>query len=260
LKYTKAKLTEILTIDLFPRSATYDLEWMLENQMGPNVLWLTEALAQSMALEPGMRVLDLGCGRAISSIFMAKEYDLQVWATDLWVKAGENWGRVCAADVERQVYPIHAEAHSLPFAEAFFDAIVSMDSYHYFGTDDLYLGYLAQFLKPGGQIGIVVPGLRHEFVAGVPTYLQPYWEWEFCSFHSPTWWRSHWEKTGHVTVERADMIPDGWEHWMKWVNVLFDRDHQDYAGREAEMLQLDAGRNLGFARLVARREPAKSQR
>ncbi len=258
MSYTKSELTEILTIEQFPRSATYDLEWMFENQMGPNVLWLTESLAQVMRLEPGMRVLDLGCGKASSSIFIAKEFDLQVWATDLWIKAKENWERVCAASMDRQVYPIHAEAHTLPFADGFFDAIISLDAYHYFGTDDLYLGYLIQFLKPNGQIGILVPGLRHELDGGVPEHLQPYWEWEFCSFHSPEWWRKHWEKTGQVTVELADMIPDGWEHWMKWMQVLYGRNGQDYARQETEMLRADAGRNLGFTRLVARREPTRS--
>jgi len=37
----------------------------------------------------------------------------------------------------------------------FFDAIISIDSFMYYGTDDLYLSYLARFLKPGGKIGIV---------------------------------------------------------------------------------------------------------
>ena len=134
-----------------------------------------------------------------------------------------------------------------------------MDAYHYFGTDDLYLGYLIRFLKPNGQIGMVVPGLHHELAAAVPEHLQPYWEWEFCSFHSPEWWRRHWEKTGQVTVELADMIPEGWEHWMKWTKVLFKQEGQDYARQEAEMLQMDAGRSLGFTRLVARRELTKSQ-
>jgi SAM-dependent methyltransferase len=252
-------LTEILKIDQFPRSEAYDLEWVLENQMGPNVLWLTEALTQVMELKAGMRVLDLGCGRAISSIFLAKEFDLEVWATDLWVEANENWKRVCAADMERQVYPIHAEAHALPFAEGFFDAIVSMDAYHYFGTGDLYLGYLIRFLKRNGRIGIVVPGLHQELGIAIPEHLQPYWEWEFYSFHGPEWWHRHWEKTGQVTVELADMIPEGWEHWMKWMKILFLKEGKDYAKREAEMLQKDSGRNLGFTRLVARKELAEKE-
>ena len=92
-------LASLLTRVDFPRSAAYDPRWVLENLMGPNVLWLTEALSQVMAFTPGMRVLDLGCGRALSSIFLAKEFDLQVWATDLWIGATDNWQRICAAEV-----------------------------------------------------------------------------------------------------------------------------------------------------------------
>ena len=38
----------------FPRSKKYDLQWMVEDQMGPNVVWLAEALTQVMELKPGM--------------------------------------------------------------------------------------------------------------------------------------------------------------------------------------------------------------
>src|SRR5579872_4718892 len=152
-------LRAALTLDQFPRAAGYDPRWVLENLMGPNVLWLTEALTQVLDLQPGMRVLDLGCGRAVSSIFLAREFGVQVWATDLWIPASDNWQRIIDAGVEDRVFPIHAEAHSLPFADGFFDAAVSLDAYHYFGTDDLYLPRFARLVKPGGQIGIVVPGV-----------------------------------------------------------------------------------------------------
>jgi SAM-dependent methyltransferase len=251
-RYTKQELARELTIDAFPRSASYDPEWMLENLMGPNALWLTEALCQVLTLEPGMRVLDLGCGRAISSIFLAKEFGVQVWATDLWISARDNWQRVCAAGLQDQVFPIHAEAHSLPFAEGFFDALVSLDAYHYFGTDDLYLGYYARFAKPGGQIGIVVPGVQREFSDGLPEHLVPYWQWDFWSFHSPEWWRDHWTRAGLVEAIAADSVPNGWEYWLRWLEVAAAQGFRSDE-REAEMLRLDAGRNLGFIRLVARK-------
>jgi cyclopropane fatty-acyl-phospholipid synthase-like methyltransferase len=253
--YSKNELKEILANDQFPRSAKYDPEWVLENQMGPNVLWLAESLSQVMELKPSMRVLDLGCGKASSSIFLAKEFDLQVWGTDLWIKAEENWERVREANLEDQIFPIHAEAHSLPFAEQFFDAIVSMDAYHYFGTDELYLGYILRFLKTNGQIGIVVPGLQNEFGEHVPKHLNKYWNWEFFSFHSPDWWRRHWGKMGLVNVELADSDPEGWRHWMKWEKIIFEQEKNEYAQQEADMLEVDAGRNLGFTRIVARKKP-----
>src|SRR5580700_2724603 len=77
--------------------------------------------------------------------------------------------------------PLYAEAHSLPFANAFFDAIVSFDAYHYFGTDDLYLGYISQFVRPGGTIAMVVPGVVEEVTGGVPAHLAAQWQWDWCS-------------------------------------------------------------------------------
>jgi cyclopropane fatty-acyl-phospholipid synthase-like methyltransferase len=236
----------------FPRSKKYDLNWMVEDQMGPNVVWLAEALTQVMELKPGMRVLDMGCGKAVSSIFLAKEFGVQVWATDLWIEAGENWQRVQKARMEGQVFPVHAEAHSLPFADGFFDAAVSLDAYHYFGTDDLYLGnYYRKLIKAGGQFGIVVPGLVHELgEEGVPAELKPYWAWDWCSFHSPQWWQRHWQKTPGVSVEQASLLPDGWQHWLFWEE--YSKEHGGrHSEEEAAMLRLDAGKTLGFARVAA---------
>ena len=237
----------------FPRSAKYDQDWVLDNMMGPNALWLTESLAARMDFNPGMRVLDLGCGKGLSSIFLAKEYGAQVWAVDLWIDASENLARIRAAGVEDRVFPIHAEAHVLPFADGFFDAMVSMDAYHYFGTDDLYLeNHMARLVKPGGQMGIVVPGLVEELPSDEPPeHLRPYWEPAFFSLHSPAWWKRHWERSGLVAVELADLLPDGWRLWLE-----SDRLWSERIGKppdEADMLALDGGRTLGFTRMVARR-------
>jgi cyclopropane fatty-acyl-phospholipid synthase-like methyltransferase len=65
---------------------------------------LTEALSQVMTLEPGMRVLDMGCGRAVSSIFLAKEFGLQVWATDLWIAATAFCEALSYATVQRRMW------------------------------------------------------------------------------------------------------------------------------------------------------------
>ena len=145
-------------VEWLPRSGAYDPAWVHENEMGPNALWLSEALCQVMQINPGMRVLDLGCGKAMSSIFLAKEYNVEVWAADLWINPTENLSRIREAGVEDHVFPIYSEARSLPFADGFFDAIVSLDSYHYYGTDVHYLeNYLLKLLKEDGQIGIISP-------------------------------------------------------------------------------------------------------
>ncbi len=53
-----------------------------------------------MTLEPGMRVLDMGRGKAISSIVLAKEFGVEVWAADLCVKPTENWERIRGAGLD----------------------------------------------------------------------------------------------------------------------------------------------------------------
>ena len=263
MSISKEQLAEMLKIEQFPRSSKYDPLWVVENQMGPNALWLAEWVCRDIDLSPGMRVLDMGCGKAMSSIFLAREFGLQVWANDLWIKPTDNWERICKAGLQDQIFPIHAEARSLPYAEAFFDAIVSLDSYHYYGTDDLYLMYLVKFIKPGGQIGIVVPGLMQDFNNAVPEHLTSrmksggvFWAEDCWSFHTLDWWRRLWDRSSLVEVELADMLPDGCHIWLQWERAI-DAAGTNAFPSDAEALEADGGRYIGFVRMVARRKEDK---
>ena len=242
-----------LVCESFPRSLQYNADWVLANASGgANSLWLTEWVASALDLKPGMRVLDLGCGRASSSIFLRREFGVQVWATDLWFSAAENIQRVRDAGVEDGVFPLHADAHSLPFAPEFFDAIVCIDCYPYFGTDDLYLNYLAQFVKLGGPIGIAGVGLMREMEGPVPDHLRPMWGQDFWAIHSAAWWRRHWERTGILAVEVADDMPNGWQRWLEWQHAVAPDNSV-----EIKAVEDDAGRYLGYVRVVGRRAGVK---
>jgi SAM-dependent methyltransferase len=239
-----------LVSDRFPRSFKYNPEWLIASAGGgANVLWLTEWLTQGLDLRPGMRVLDLGCGRAVSSIFLCREFGVQVWATDLWISASENIQRIRDADAGAGVFPIHADARSLPFAADFFDAIVSMDSLYYYGTDDLYLGYLARFVKPGGPIAMSGAGLVQEFEGKVPGHLRDWWDQDqpWC-LHSAAWWQRHWQRTEIVDIDLADTMPEGWERWLDWQRAAAPDNKV-----EIQALEADGGSCLGYVRLVARR-------
>jgi cyclopropane fatty-acyl-phospholipid synthase-like methyltransferase len=238
----------------FPRASGYHPEWVLAGVSGSaNPLWMTEWLCAALGLRPGMRVLDLGCGRAMSSILMHCEFGVQVWATDLWFSASENLQRIRDAGVEDGVLPIRADARSLPFAAEFFDAIISIDSFFYYGTDDLYLNYLARFVKPGGFIGLAGAGLVREIDAGIPEHLRAWWTPDLWCLHSADWWRNHWSRTGIVDVEAADTLPDGWRLWLDWLKLIAPQNTT-----EIQALEADAGRTLGYVRVVGRRrsEPA----
>lgn len=250
---TKGQLRDALTLKQFPLSSRYDPEWMIRNEMGPSSVWLAEYLTQAVELKPGMRVLDMGCGKAMSSIFLAKEYGVRVWANDLWISPTENWGRIREAGVEDLVCPIRAEAHALPYAAGFFDAIVSLDAYHYFGTDETYLAGFAKLVRPRGQIGIVVPGLVKEFEDEVPAKLRPYWDNEWYYWHTPVWWSRLWRHSGMVEVEVADNMPGGWDIWLKWETTAKASGLWQRNG-DIDLLRADGGDYLTFTRVVARRK------
>jgi SAM-dependent methyltransferase len=238
-----------LLSDRFPRASAYHPDWVLAGVSGAaNPLWMTEWLTEALDLQPGMRVLDLGCGRALSSIFLHREFGVQVWATDLWFSAAENQHRIDDSGASDGVIAIHADARALPFDPAFFDAIVSIDSFFYYGTDDHYLAYLARFVKPGGAIGIAGAALMAELDEAVPAHLQRWWTPDMWCLHSAAWWRRHWARTGLVTVETADTLPEGWRLWWEWVELVAPENRL-----EIDALNADAGRHLGYARVVGRR-------
>ena len=233
----------------FPQASKYNPDWLRASVSGgANPLWLTEWLAEAVELKPGMRVLDLGCGRAASSIFLRREFGVQVWAADLWFHPTENARRIEGAGVADGVFPLRADARSLPFADEFFDAVLSIDSFFYYGTDSLYLNTLLRFLKPGGQLGIAGAGLTAEFAGRPPAHLQAFWSPGMDCLHSADWWRQHWERTGLVDVERADTLTDGWKLWVEWHRAVCPENRA-----EIDAVEADAGRHLGYVRAVARR-------
>lgn len=143
---------------------------------------------------------------------------------------------------------MHADARVLPFPTEFFDLIVSIDSFVYYGTDDLYLNYLARFVKPGGRLAIAGAGLMQEIEGPVPDHLREWWEPSLWCLHSAAWWRRHWERTGIMAVELADNMPEGWQRWLDWQRTVCPDN-----AAEIKALEADQGRYLGYIRLAGRR-------
>jgi cyclopropane fatty-acyl-phospholipid synthase-like methyltransferase len=190
----------------------------------------------------------MGCGKGLTSVFLAKEFGVTVFANDLWIKPTENLARFEAAGVSDKVFPIHAEAHALPYAEGFFDAAISVDSYHYYGADELYFPCtFAKLVKPGGQFGIVIPGTAREYENGYPPNMKAFWHEDMTSFHSADWWRNLWEKTGIVEITSCYNIPDPkviWYPWARWSkeNLKFN---------DVEFLEADTENQIALIAMTA---------
>lgn len=194
----------------FPLTAKYDPKWIQDNALGENALCQAESLARHLPLHVGMRILDLGCGKATSSIFLAREFGVEVWAVDGTTSPSENYKRAVALECQSSVFPLRVEAHGLPFANSFFDAVIAIDSFLYYGTDDRYLRYVLQFIKTGGFIGLVDVAFTRDIscASDAPEYLRPEFEKHWSYVHTIEWWKHHWQKTGLVDISHLDVLPE----------------------------------------------------
>ena len=152
-----------------------DQDFLRENMMGPNAWVIAQELTANLPLRQGMRVLDLGCGRGISSVFLAKTFGVEVYAVDLWTSATENHRRFQQAGISHLTVPLQLDVQQLPFAQEFFDAVVSIDAYHYFGNNDVYFPQvLKPVLKKGAIVALAFPGMKREVLDNLPQEMKPF--------------------------------------------------------------------------------------
>lgn len=202
--------------------------------MGPNSLrLLDELLSDNTDDFKNKRVLDLGCGQAITSVFLAKETEADsVYALDLWISATENLKRIQENGLEQRIIPIYGDALNLPFAEEYFDVIVSVDSYHYFGCEEgVFAEKILPYVKKGGSVMIVVPGLKENLTDKDISLLREWAEGDDAdSFHTVSWWKEHLKKglkEGiQISVSEGKCFDKAWEDWFLSGNPYGERDKE----------------------------------
>lgn len=220
--------------------------------MGPNSVRLLEEMLEKCPLDEDIRVLDLGCGKGLTSLFLAKESKVKVFATDLWISATENNIHFNEWNISDRVVPIHADANDLPFADEYFDAIVSIDSFHYFSNQSgFFEEKLLPLLKTGGTAIIAVPGLKEEIHGNEPEIIL---EWldgeenEYELWHSREWWLKHIgqsDKFKIVTSFDMESFDMAWNDW-------FSSKHE-FALHDEEFFKKGIGRYLAAVGMVIKK-------
>ena len=235
----------------YPRSKPYETPELMAKIMGPNPIKLEEELLQHCRIPAGAVVCDLGSGQGLTSVFLAKEYGFTVYAADLWSDPEENrhfFREMGLTDA--QIVPVKADATDLPFEPEFFDGIVTVDSYNYFGRDPAFLDEkLLPFVKPGGYLYISVPGMKRDCHDHLPEELLCSWTPEQLDYlHDVAYWTeivSHCRGAEVLSVSEMESNEEVWADWLAQEN--------EYAVGDRKAMEAGGGRYLNFIQIVLRK-------
>ena len=221
--------------------------------MGPNSFRLLDELIRRKPSDARFhRTLDLGCGFALTSLFIANETDADtVYAYDLWIPATENYRRIRDNRLEDRIIPIHGDAMDMPFAHEYFDAIISVDAYHYFGCKKgVFAEKILPFVKEGGYVMIAVPGLKEQPEGDLKQLFETWAEGDDAQlFKTAEWWeellKNECGDVCDIAVKEAECFDIAWQEW-------FDTGHE-YGIRDRNFLQKGLDRILNFVLIYVRK-------
>ena len=234
------------------KTEKYDFNLINQKIMGPNPLKLEEELMKGNRIKAGDRVMDLGSGQGITSIFLVREYGFMVYATDLWSDAEENQKFFAEMGLtEKEIIAVKADATDLKYEKEFFDAVVSTDSYNYFGRDADYLDEkLLPFVKKGGYIYIVVPGMKKDCHDNIPEELLLSWTPEQLDYiHDIEYWENIVSKSKDSEIVSIYEMESNEECWNDWIQC-----DNEYAISDRKAIDAGACNYLNFIAIVLKKK------
>lgn len=234
------------------KSQKYQTPELLKKIMGPNPIKLEEELLMGHKIKEGAVVCDLGSGQGLTSVFLAKEYGFKVFATDLWSDPEENQKFFAEMGLtEEEITAVKADATDLKYEKEFFDAVVSTDSYNYFGRDAGFLDEkLLPFVKSGGYIYIVVPGMKKDCHNNIPKELLLSWTPEQLDYiHDMKYWKNIVLKSQNselVSIYEMESNEEVWNDWLMQDN--------EYAQGDRKAMEAGGGKYLNFIAIVLKKK------
>jgi len=230
-----------------------NLALLNETMWGPNGIRQAEELASYFTITGDMKILDLGCGMGLSSLYLVQEYGAKVFATDLFADPTENHKRFQSLGVADKIIPMTLDAtQPLPFAKDYFDVIFSVGAYNMFGDSEEMLPNFIPCLKKGGYIAVAFPGLKYDFGDNVPQEMQPFWDVPDVAryIRGIEWWRELWSKA--VGIEIINISEQAC-HDIAWKEYLASLDPNNQEQKwDLDMMEAENGKYFNTIQLIAK--------
>ncbi|WP_431089102.1 SAM-dependent methyltransferase [Paenibacillus sp. 8b26] len=234
------------------KSQKYDLPKLQAKMMGPNPLKLQEEMLIKHKIPAGSLVCDLGSGQGLTSVMLVKDYGFTVYAADLWSDPEENRKFFDEMGLTHErIIPVKADATNFPFEKEFFDAVVSTDSYNYWGRDPEYLdAKLLPFVKSGGYIYACVPGMKKDCHDNLPEELLLSWTPEQLIYlrdiHYWTEIVNQCQDAGIISIYEMEGNEELWEVWLNQENEI--------AVNDRKTMEAGGGKYLNFIAFVLQKK------
>jgi cyclopropane fatty-acyl-phospholipid synthase-like methyltransferase len=224
-------------------------EFLKATMMGPNAMRISEELSSYLDINENVRILDLGCGRGLSTLLLVKKYGASVFAADLWISPTENYERFRSLGIADKAVPLSVDAtKGLPFANGYFDLLFSVDAYHYFGDTPSMLPSLIPFVKKGGCIALAIPGIKYEFGENVPDEMKPFWHDEVArTIHSLAWWKDLWQKAGGIEIVDIREMACCRQAWSEWLTAC-----HPVVAEDIKMMEAENGKYFNLIQMIAK--------
>src|SRR5574344_2698294 len=236
----------------YEKAKKYNDKLINDKIMRPNTLKLEEELMINNKIPSNAIVMDLGSGSGITSVFLAKEYGFKVYATDLWSNPEDNEKFVAQMGLTKnEIVAVKSDATDLKYEKEFFDAVISTDSYNYFGRDEKYLDEkLLPCVKKGGLIYIVVPGMKQDCHDNFPKELLLSWNAEQLDYiHDINYWKKIMSKSKDSEVVSIYQMESNEECWNDWIKC-----DNEYAVNDRKSINAGACKYLNFIAIVLKKK------
>src|ERR1700675_2098009 len=141
-------------VDLAAVKTRQQAAWSAGNYavVGTTLQIVGENLCEALDLRAGSRVLDVAAGHGNATLAAARRW-CDVTSTD-YVSSLLESGRARAQAEGHTIQFQEADAESLPFPDASFDAVMSTFGVMFTPNQDKAASELARVCKPGGRIGL----------------------------------------------------------------------------------------------------------